>query len=170
MLSVWRYVLNSLDDLLLFADEDILSALAIVYLVLALIFAHLWASWITSLQQDAFPNLRNQFNATSPVRKLPAKSSETVAQPPPVGLGIFNTWPEGNRPEFSSLADLVSNRSQIYRDAPMESPKEHYIIPNTRNFHGWTVASPPVPYRSYVSFYASSGPSQRGELSSCQLP
>lgn len=206
MTSIWRYVVDSLDDFVLFAGEHPLSAMIIVYLVLALAFAHLWARWITRLQQDVLPNLRYQVNATSPgskffntstncfnvgsdfncelscnthkgtmttndaiqgtnapVRKLPARSSGTVTQPSSVGLGLFNKWPERNRPGLSSIASSVSNRSQRDQYAPTRSTKERYI-PNTRNFHGWTVASPPAPYSSYVSFYASSNPSQRGEL------
>jgi hypothetical protein len=66
MCGAWGYLVDTRDDVILFADECPLHAVLISCLVLALMLAHIWGRWIIRLQHEAIPNLTNRFNSTRP--------------------------------------------------------------------------------------------------------
>lgn len=109
----------------------------------------------------------NAVQADSSGFKKPLKdTSVTATHPPPSKLGISNTRPKSKGDGFFSIASQVSNRSHHNQYAPIGLPMERPNISNSGNRNGGTVVSPPVQNRTYVSFYASSSPSHRGELHS----
>lgn len=130
MASIFHYILTALDDFVLFAAADPLSALTYIYLGLALAFAPVWASWVVELQQYALPNLQNQVESPSSdgsffdtderysaagsspdhditlpkvIPTTPVVRPTDAIQGSNVGLGLRTVWPEQSRVGSSPL-------------------------------------------------------------------
>lgn len=99
-------------------------------------------------------------------RKPLKGSTVTVTQSSLSNLGISDPRPKRNGAGLSSIARPVPNQPYLDYYVPYCPPIQRHNISNSGNRNGRRVVSPPVQNRTYVSFYASSSPSNRGELNS----